>query len=216
MSMSTLITAVRSGPGRFAGLLIAISAASAHAQSIVRIDVADDGSESPGWVESVDVSDDGTRVAFATYVDGIDPLDVNGREDILLRDLVAGTTRLVSVRTSGVQATGNSRLPRISGDGKFVAFHSDARNLVNFDTNGVTDVFLRDLAAGTTQRVSVASDGTEGNGWSSLAAISVDGNLVLYLSASTNLVAGDTNGAFDVFVRARGHQPDGSLARDVH
>ena len=181
--------------------LIASFGAGAHAQSTVRIDIANDGTESTGAAMEVDVCDDGTRVVFASYADGLDPADVNGHEDVLLRDLVAGTTTLVSVRTSGKQAIGDSRRPRISGDGKFVAFDSDARNLVNFDTNGVTDVFLHDLVLGTTKRVSVASDGTEGDGPSGLVAISGDGNRVLFRSDAKNLVAGDTNGFTDLFLR---------------
>jgi Tol biopolymer transport system component len=172
------------------------------AQSIVRVDVANDGTETYGGATAADVCDDATKVVFATSVDGLDPADVNGRDDVLLRDLAAGTTTLVSVRTNGQQGNKNSFNPRISADGRFVAFDSDATNfVVGGDFNGVTDVFLRDLTAGTTTRVSVANDGSEANGKSSLAAISGDGQRILFVSDASNLVAIDGNRASDLFLR---------------
>jgi Tol biopolymer transport system component len=175
--------------------------AGALAQSIVRIDVASDGSETTGQAFDVDVCDDGTKVVFSTSADGLDPADVNGFSDVLLRDLVAGTTTLVSVRTNGDFGNERSLHPRISADGRFVAFSSVASNLILRDQNHAGDVFLRDLAAGTTRRVSVATDGTEADGSSDLVAISGDGNRVLFSSGATNLVAGDTNGTLDLFLR---------------
>jgi len=187
---------------RVVGSIVAIAAlgVNASAQTIVRVDVANDGSETAGLVDFVDVSDDGTKVVFSTDADGLDPADVNGARDVLLRDLVAGTTTLVSVRTTGKQPVNDSGRPRISGDGRFVAFES-LGVLVSDDTNGLSDVYLRDVAAGTTTRVSVASDGTEADGESTPAAISGDGNRVLFRSSATNLVAGDTNGTIDLFLR---------------
>src|SRR5439155_1267798 len=96
--------------------------------------------------------------------------------------------------------------PSISADGRFVAFGSIYSNLVPGDTNGVPDVFVRDRAAGKTERVSVASDGTQANGESAFYAppsISADGRFVAFSSGSTNLVPGDTNGWIDIFVRDR-------------
>lgn len=182
-------------------LAAAFVAVPLRAQSIVRVDVANDGSESPGLSGGVDVSDDGTKVIFWTDADGLDPADVNGFYDVLLRDLVAETTTLVSVGKNGEFGDGDSRGARISGDGKFVAFASAATNLVGNDVNQVTDVFLRDLVAGTTRRVSVADDESSANGPSGIVAISGDGNRVLFVSDATNLVAGDTNGRRDLFLR---------------
>src|SRR5207249_6721018 len=98
--------------------------------------------------------------------------------------------------------------PALSADGRFVAFGSDATNLVAGDTNGTTDVFVHDRQTGTTERVSVASGGgTQGNGKSggffAFPALSADGRFVAFQSDATNLVAGDTNGATDVFVHDR-------------
>jgi len=184
------------------GVASVTTAESLYAQSIVRLDVANDGTETYGGATAVDVCDDATKVVFATNVDGFDPTDVNGFGDVLLRDLAAGTTTLVSVWTNGNPGNQASSNPRISADGLFVAFDSDATNfVVGGDGNGVTDVFLRDLVAGTTTRVSVADDGSEANGASSLVAISGDGQRILFLSDASKLVANDRNGKSDLFLR---------------
>src|SRR5262249_42288659 len=99
------------------------------------------------------------------------------------------------------QASGGS--PSISGDGQIVAFYSDATNLVSGDTNGRTDVFVRVLSSNTTEIISVATDGTPGNGASVNPSISGDGRFVAFQSLASNLVAGDTNGVADIFVRDR-------------
>src|SRR5207247_8500457 len=98
--------------------------------------------------------------------------------------------------------------PAFSADGRFVAFDSDATDLVAGDTNGTTDVFVHDRQTGTTERVSVVSGGgTQGNGTSggffAFPALSADGRLVAFQSDAANLVAGDTNGATDLFVHDR-------------
>jgi hypothetical protein len=106
--------------------------------------------------------------------------------------------------STGVQANfGVSSGPSASATGRYITFDSEATNLVPGDTNGVEDVFVRDLAAGTTERVSVASDGTPGNGQSSSPKISRDGRVVVFKSDASNLVPGDTNGVTDVFVHDR-------------
>ena len=112
-----------------------------------------------------------------------------------------GSTTRVSVATAGDQGNGASFVPAISADGRFVAFYSDATNLVTDDTNGARDVFVHDLGTGGTFRVSVSSTGAEANGDSFAPAISADGRYVAFSSAATNLVPGDTNDANDIFVR---------------
>src|SRR5580765_3413651 len=89
----------------------------------------------------------------------------------------------------------------MSPDGHYVVFESDASDLVQGDTNGVSDVFVRDVTAGTTMLISVAAGGGSGNGASTDAIITPDGRYVAFVSAATNLVAGDTNRIADVFVR---------------
>ncbi len=124
---------------------------------------------------------------------------------MFVHDRSTGTTTRVSVSSTGAQANGASGPADISADGRIVAFQSAASNLVSGDTNGVSDVFVRDLQAGSTTRVSVSSSGAQANGASSTwdLAISADGRYVTFSSAATNLVSGDTNVAGDVFVRDR-------------
>lgn len=111
------------------------------------------------------------------------------------------STKRVSVDSHGAQGIGDSEGPSISADGRFVAFYSDAANLVAGDGNAAGDGFVRDRKAGRTKRVSVASHGTQGNDTSFPPSISADGRFVAFTSLANNLVAGDTNGASDVFVR---------------
>jgi Tol biopolymer transport system component len=109
----------------------------------------------------------------------------------------------VSVDSSGVQGDNDSSAPSISADGRYVAFWSMASNLVAGDTNGTWDVFVRDRTAGTTERVSLDSSGAQANGPSYGPAISADGRWVAFQSFASNLVPGDANGLYDVFVRDR-------------
>src|SRR6266446_5338687 len=125
------------------------------------------------------------------------------------RSAGAQTTERVSVASGGTEGNDASLGSALSADGRFVAFDSAATDLVAADTNGVSDVLVHDRQTGTTERVSVASDGTQGNGKSGLLsfafppALSADGRFVAFVSFATNLVAGDTNGATDVFVHDR-------------
>jgi Tol biopolymer transport system component len=124
----------------------------------------------------------------------------------------AGTTERASVDSDEDQAdlfaappgvTIGSFHPSISSDGQIVAFDSNATDLVAGDTNGVFDVFVRDRGAGTTQRVSVSNGGAQANDFSGAADVSGNGRFVAFESGATNLVAGDTNGVNDIFVRDR-------------
>src|SRR5439155_853313 len=112
-------------------------------------------------------------------------------------------TERVSDDTLGVQGNTDSFGPSISADGRYVAFDSVASNLVNGDTNGCKDVFVRDRQSGTTERVSVDSLGVQGNYHSQSPSISADGRYVAFTSIASNLVSGDTNGLYDVFMRDR-------------
>ena len=121
---------------------------------------------------------------------------------MFVRDRVKGTTERISVSTAGRQADGGSYWPRISANGRFVAFASPASSLVPGDTNKANDVFVRDRVARKTVRVNVSSAGapTERNRHSYLAAMSPDGRFVLFQSAAANLVPPDTNRNYDVFL----------------
>ncbi len=126
------------------------------------------------------------------------------------------TPSIVPTVESGRQANGDSADPSISADGHLVAFSSDASNLVAGDTNNQEDIFVHDRATGKTEQVSVASDGTPGNGASSTPALSADGRYVAFVSLASNLVAGETNGESDIFVhdRVTGKTEQVSVASD--
>ena len=150
------------------------------------------------------VSGDGRYVLFDSAASNLVAGDTNGVVDIFIRDQLAQETERVSVSASGEQAWDRSLLGSMSLDGRYVAFGSQAENLVPGDTNRVWDVFVRDRLLGITERVSVGSDGTLGNGSSVAPSISADGRYVAFVSFASNLVPGDGNGATeDVFVRDR-------------
>ena len=122
----------------------------------------------------------------------------------LLRDRLTSTTECVSVDSAGSARVASAYQGlAVSGDGRYVAYFSEANDLVPGDTNSVADIFLRDRLNGTTERVSVDSSGAESNGQSMYPAVTDDGRFVVFSSQADNLVAGDTNGVFDVFVRDR-------------
>ncbi|MGW0535316.1 RICIN domain-containing protein [Streptomyces sp. NPDC003032] len=168
-----------------------------------RVSVAGNGSQGNNWSFSPSVSADGRYVAFTSSASTLVAGDTNGADDIFVHDRQNRTTQRVSVTGGGGQGNGESRTPSFSADGRYVAFTSAATNLVTGDTNGADDVFVRDLQAGTTQRVSVTGTGGQGDKWSAAPSISADGRHVAYSSFATNLVAGDTNGRSDVYVRDR-------------
>jgi hypothetical protein len=177
--------------------------ARASAGVTTRVSVASDGTEGNGGSISAAISADGRFVAFHSFADNLVAGDTNGFTDVFVHDRLTDITERVSVASDGTEGNHQSLVPAISADGRFVAFESFADDLVAGDTNGFTDVFVHDRLTGITERVSVASDGTEGNGASISAAISADGRFVAFQSHADNLVAGDTNGTVDVFVHDR-------------
>ena len=115
--------------------------------------------------------------------------------------LDAPTTRLVSLCATGSQGSDASGYPAISGDGRWVAFASDAPNLVTGDTNGSGDIFVKDMTTGALVCASISAAGTPAEGESFCASISADGLRVAFASEAPDLVAGDQNRLADVFVR---------------
>ncbi|MFO0903170.1 MAG: hypothetical protein U0939_09235 [Pirellulales bacterium] len=167
-----------------------------------RVSVADDEAQanSVSYYQP-SLSADGRYVAFTSWADNLVPEDTNGTWDIFVRDLVDGTITRVSVADDEAQANSSSHYPSLSADGRFVAFQSYASNLVVGDANGAWDIFVRDLVDGTTTRVSVADDEAQANSVSYYPSLSADGRYVAFQSYASNLVAGDANGAGDIFVR---------------
>jgi Tol biopolymer transport system component len=168
---------------------------------LVRVSVATGGAQSNGSSFVPVVSADGNVIAFTSSATNLVAGDTNNHGDVFVRDVLADTTTRVSVSSSGVQSGNDSESPAISADGRYVVFTSYGSNLVAGDTNGVADVFLRDRQTGTTTRVSIATNNAQGNGWSDMSDISPDGGWVAFASVASNLVAGDTNAATDVFLR---------------
>jgi Tol biopolymer transport system component len=187
--------------------LVAASAGSALASAPPALVTVTTGGVSANEASSQDgisVSADGTLVAFVSGSPNLVAGDTNGVRDVFVRNVATGTTVRVSVGAGG-QANGGSSNARISADGRFVVFTSLATNLVEGDTNGVADVFERDLSTGQTTRVSTSPGGVQGNDQSGGAAsgISADGGAISFSSAASNLVSGDTNHSRDVFVWTR-------------
>jgi Tol biopolymer transport system component len=173
------------------------------AGTTIRVSVGSGGGQGNGRSDLPSLSRDGRYVAFFSQATNLVSGDTNGKSDIFVRDVVAGSTRRLSIPAGGGQANGDSAFPSISDDGQQVAFGSAASNLVSGDGNGQQDIFVRDLAAGTTRRLSVSSTGIGGNGPSIFPRISGNGDVVAFVSDATNLVPGDTNGSRDVVVRVR-------------
>ncbi len=155
------------------------------------------------------ISPDGSYVVFRSWASNLVPGDTNGFSDVFVRDVVTPTTARVSVAdVTGVEGNGETAGgPAVTPDGRYVAFASYASNLVPDDANGKCDVFVRDRNTGRTELVSVSSTGEQGSddsgGESWMLAISDDGRYIAFASLARNLVDGDTNEAWDVFVRDR-------------
>lgn len=166
-----------------------------------RVSVDTSGNQASGGSVLPAVSGDGRVVAFVSEAADLVGGDTNGFADVFVRDRQQNITTRVSVSSSGAEANGNSWMPVISGDGRYVAFESWASNLVAGDSNDAADVFVYDRLTATSQRVSVGSDGSEAAGASGFATLSRDGRFVGFTSNATNLVTPDSNGAEgDVFV----------------
>ena len=168
-----------------------------------RVSVRTNGKQGDADSSDPSISSDGRYVAFESMATNLVNKDTNGASDIFVHDRETGETKRVSVRTNGKQGDGDSDFPSISSDGRYVAFESDATNLVNKDTNGKCDIFVHDRQTGKTTRVSVRTNGVQGDADSYSSAVSSDGRYVAFYSRATNLVNKDTNGKRDVFVHDR-------------
>jgi Tol biopolymer transport system component len=133
------------------------------------------------------LSADGRGIAFTSDGDDLVLDDANAVRDVFLRDLLTGTTQLVSANSNGVPGNAFSSEPAITPDGRFVVFSSSANDLVPKDSNGFQDVFMRDLQTGTTTLISVSTNGTSGNNESYGPAFSSDGTSIIFRSRGTDL-----------------------------
>ncbi len=146
------------------------------------------------------INRNGRFVVFASDASNLVQDDSNQRMDVFVHDRKTGATSLISRSTNGIESNGDSYGPSISTDGRMVAFQSLAFNLVPDDTNGKADVFVHDRQSGKTTRVSVSSDGKEGNDHSVAPFVGGKGRRIVFQSYATNLVKGDTNGHPDIFL----------------
>ncbi len=166
-----------------------------------RVSVNSAGVQGDAASSGATMSKNGGFVAFASYATNLVSGDTLGYRDIFVRDQTTGSVVRVSVDSAGNQAQDDSSEPAISGGGKFVAFTSSAPNLVPGDSNNVDDIFVHDLDNLTTIRASVSTSGKQADAGSARPSMSAEGDAVAFMSYSDLLVAGDTNGLNDVFVR---------------
>ncbi len=159
------------------------------------------GTPANGECDDPSISPNGRFVAYYSSASDLVAGDSPGNQDVFVYDVKKGTTRKASVGLLGAEANGSSLDPVVSNNGRWVAFFSDATNLVANDTNGHFDVFLADLDAGSTRRVSVTADGTEGSADSYSAAMSADGKVLVFYTSASNLDPGDANGTQDDIYR---------------
>lgn len=186
-------------------LSVCLIAVMAGAQTIERVSVSGDGLEGNGDSNLVSpkraISADGRYVVFTSLADNLVPDDHNGTADVFQRDRLLGTTVRVSVSSDGGDALGTSENPSMSADGRYVAFQSDAGNIVAGDENGMIDVFVRDMELGQTVRASVDVDGQDPDGNSTRPSMSGDGRMVAFSSSATDMIPGGTTVAVDIYVR---------------
>jgi tricorn protease-like protein len=169
-----------------------------------RVSVSSTGAQANGGSGYATLSADGNLVTFSSDASNLVAGDTNQTTDVFVHNMATGVTQRVNVSTSGAQANmGTDAFARISADGRFVAFSSGASNLVAGDTNNRPDVFVRNLATGTTVRVSVSSTGAQVYRASYAMAISADGRVIAFFSRASKLAPHDTNHQTDVFVRNR-------------
>jgi Tol biopolymer transport system component len=172
----------------------------ASAQSTTLLSRAPDGSVGNGPSVLPSISGDAHYIAFRSQASNLVAGDANGVDDVFRCDRWTGAIVLVSVNLAGSAGDGPSRQSQISRNGRYVVFQSYADDLVTGDTNGVSDIFVRDFVLGRTVRASVSSAGAQSDGGSRYPYISANGRWVVFESQATNLVPGDTNGHKDVFV----------------
>ena len=167
-----------------------------------RLSVSQQGVQTNGASNNPSISGNARYVAFSSEATNLISGDTNGFSDIFVVDTITGSLARESVGSGGVQANNSSFKPALSSDGRYLVFESTATNLVSPGTAvGVSHIYRRDRTTGTTVLVSRSSSGAAGNGLSTQAAISADGQFVAFASDATNLVEGDNNAVRDVFVR---------------
>jgi hypothetical protein len=151
------------------------------------------------------ISADGRYVSFWSNASNLVSGDTNNVSDVFVKDLQTGQIVRASTATNGTQANNYSGYSSLSADGRYIAFYSNASNLVGGDTNNATDVFIKDLQTGNLTLVSANAGGAIANGESGTGTdrpgISADGRYVSFSTSATNLSANDTHSGYDVYVK---------------
>jgi hypothetical protein len=177
-----------------------------HQTELVSVSFA--GAEGNNDSAAPAISSDGRYVVFTSFSTNLVSSDTNTVRDVFIRDRQSQTTSRISVSSGGVEGNSESNDPVISADGRYVAFTSYADNLTAGVTgNAKTNVYVRDMLTSTNTLVSMTLSGTGGSLGSSLPAISADGSRIAFYSIESNLVAGDTNGLWDIFLWDRNASP---------
>lgn len=158
--------------------------------AITRVSVASDGTEANAHSRSPAVSADGRYVVFQSEASNLVANDTNEASDIFVHDRESGEIERVSLASDGMEANGASHTPSISADGRYVAFESQATNLVSENTNGRNNIFVHDRQTGETNLVSVGLAGMPDQGGSYTPAISADGRYVAFASEAIHLLGG--------------------------
>jgi Tol biopolymer transport system component len=168
------------------------------------VSVAADGTQANSSSYNSIMRPDARYAVFVSTATNLVPGDTNGMADIFVRDRTSGAIERVNVASDGSQANNSSYGIAVSPDGRYVAFESYATNLVSgAQATTYPHIYLHDRLMRITERISVASDGTPADRNRYSPAVSADGRYVAFESYASNLVAGDTNGVDDVFVRER-------------
>lgn len=170
-------------------LFVLVMCSIAHCGTISLISTGLDG-KAAGTGSWGKLSSNGRFFVFDSSAANLTSDDTNGVQDIFVRDIVTGKTTRISVSSTGVQANIMSQTPAISADGRYVVFETGATNLLPGDTNAHSEIYMHDMLTGENRRVSLASDGTQPNGWCFDPVISPDGRYVAFFSWATNLVKG--------------------------
>ncbi|TYL79806.1 tandem-95 repeat protein [Bradyrhizobium cytisi] len=169
--------------------------------AITRLSATASGVQANGLSSSGVLSPDGHRLLFSSFASNLVPGDTNNSLDVFIKDLGTGVITRVSTTSSGAQLNGGLSGSQIRWNANQLFFTSDATNASAGDNNGATDLFVKDLTTGSVSRISDAADGVQANGSIKAFSVSHDGTKVAFWSDASNLVAGDTNGVADLFVK---------------
>jgi Tol biopolymer transport system component len=167
---------------------------------LTRASVASNGTEGNAESYGGGITPDGRYVVFQSKASNLVSNDTNNVSDIFVHDRQTSVTTRISVASDGAQANGLSEAPSMSADGRYVAYSSEATNLDGIDTNDARDIFVHDRQTGQTKRITTGLFGLQTDGDSSAVSISDDGRFIAFQSQAGNLVVGDSNEDWDVFV----------------